>query len=112
MYVLVYRILGIALGLIVLMAVTSVLSTVMTRRIVQGTDVERPPAFSRWAIAQLEVYRIRLAADSKCLACVHKQLRTSACYTCRINESEFTQRDTFFRAGTAAGDQAKNQVPY
>jgi hypothetical protein len=35
-YALVYRILGIALGLIVLMAVTSVLSTVMTRRIVQG----------------------------------------------------------------------------
>ena len=38
-YALVYRILGIALGLIVLMAVTSVLSTVMTRRIVQGADV-------------------------------------------------------------------------
>ena len=36
---LVYRILGIALGLIVLMSVTSVLSTVMTRRIVQGADV-------------------------------------------------------------------------
>ena len=31
--------LGIAFGLIVLMAVTSVLSTVMTRRIVQGADV-------------------------------------------------------------------------
>ena len=40
-YALVYRILGIALGLIDLMAVTSVLSTVMTRRIVQGADVER-----------------------------------------------------------------------
>ena len=40
-YVFVYQILGIALGLIVLMAITSVLSTVMTRRIVQGTDVER-----------------------------------------------------------------------
>ena len=38
-YALVYQILGIALGLIVLMAVTSVLSTVMTRRIVQGADV-------------------------------------------------------------------------
>ena len=38
-YALVYRILGIALGLIVLMAAASVLSTVMTRRIVQGADV-------------------------------------------------------------------------
>ena len=39
MYALVYQILGIALGLIVLTAVTSVLSTVMTRKIVQGADV-------------------------------------------------------------------------
>ena len=94
MYALVYQILGIAFGLIVLVAVTSVLSTVMNElsrgpmfalesnpdlSFAQGTQCRETQrnrthepgsckkrsggvapalAFSRWAIAQLEVYRI------------------------------------------------------
>jgi len=37
-----------------------------------------------------------LAADRKCLARVHKQLRASACYIYLVNDSEFTQRDALF----------------
>jgi len=37
-----------------------------------------------------------LLANRKCLACTHKQPRASACYISHIDDSEFTQRDTFF----------------